>query len=111
MANKVEYVKKYQATRDAIMLRPSKEDGQIVRSAAKKFGMSVQAFAMKAMFEYIENHEEEPKMKTYKIKPEFLSAWGEETTEETIITEAEIERLSSEWGVSVDTLMEQVEEE
>lgn len=55
MANKVEYVKKYQATRDAIMLRPNKEDGQIVRSAAKKFGMSVQAFAMKAMFEYMEN--------------------------------------------------------
>lgn len=61
MANKVEYVKKYQATRDAIMLRPSKEDGQIVRSAAKEFDMSVQAFAMKAMFEYIENHKEEIK--------------------------------------------------
>lgn len=61
MANKVEYVKKYQATRDAIMLRPSKEDGQIVRSAAKEHGMSVQAFVMKAVFEYIKNHKEETK--------------------------------------------------
>ena len=47
-------------------------------------------------------------MKTYTIKPEFLSAWGSETTEDTIVTEAEIQRLSREWGVSVDDLMEQV---
>ena len=56
MANKVEYVKKYQESRDAIMLRPSKEDGQIVRSAAKERGMSVQGFVMKAVFEYIATH-------------------------------------------------------
>lgn len=49
-------------------------------------------------------------MKTYKIKPEFLSAWGSETTEDTTVTDAEIERQSREWGVSVDELMEQVEE-
>ena len=54
-------VKKYQQKRDAIMLRPSKEDGKIVREAAASFGMSVQAFAMKAMFEYMENHKEEIK--------------------------------------------------
>ncbi len=47
-------------------------------------------------------------MKTYNIKPEFLSAWGNETTEDAIVTEAEIQRLSNEWGVSVDDLMEQV---
>lgn len=47
-------------------------------------------------------------MKTYNIKPEFLSAWGSETTEDTIVTESEIQRLSNEWGVSVDDLMEQV---
>ena len=46
-------------------------------------------------------------MKTYTIKPEFLSEWGNETTEETTVTEREIERLSREWGVSVDDLMEQ----
>ena len=56
-----ERVKKYQEKRDAIMLRPSKEDGQIVRNAASAFGMSTQAFAMKAMLEYIENHKEEMK--------------------------------------------------
>ena len=50
------YVKKYQEKRDAIMLRPSKEDGQIVRSAAKERGMSVQAFVMKAVFEYIKKN-------------------------------------------------------
>lgn len=53
MTSKVEYVKKYQQGRDAIMLRPSKEDGQKVRSAAKERGMSTQAFVMKAVFEYI----------------------------------------------------------
>lgn len=46
-------------------------------------------------------------MKTYTIKPEFLSAWGSETTENNIVTESEIQRLSNEWGVSVDNLMEQ----
>ena len=59
MTKKSEYVKKYQESRDAIMLRPSKEDGAVVRQAAKDFGMSVQAFAMKAMQEYMENHKEE----------------------------------------------------
>lgn len=54
-----EAVKKYQSKRDAIMLRPSKEDGQAVREAAAAFGMSTQAFAMKAMFEYIKNHKGE----------------------------------------------------
>ena len=57
----MESVKKYQQKREAIMLRPSKEDGKIVREAAASFGMSVQAFAMKAMFEYMENHKEEIK--------------------------------------------------
>lgn len=61
MANKVEYVKKYQATRDAIMLRPSKEDGAIVRKAASDAGMSVQAFVMQAVAEYIANHKEATK--------------------------------------------------
>jgi hypothetical protein len=49
-------------------------------------------------------------MKTYRIKPEFLSAWGSETTEDTTVTEAEIVRLASEWGCTVNDLMEQVEE-
>ena len=56
MANKVEYVKKYQERRDAIMLRPSKEDGQIVRSYAKAKGMSVQGLVMQVVLAYIENN-------------------------------------------------------
>lgn len=56
MANKPEYVKKYQENRDAIMLRPTKEDGQIVRSAAKANGKSVQGFVMEIVLEYIANH-------------------------------------------------------
>lgn len=49
-----EYVKEYQANRDAIMLRPTKEDGALVRSAAKERGMSVQAFVMETVLRRIE---------------------------------------------------------
>ena len=79
------------------------------RSEDKQNNVTRQTTIKLALREYMENHKE-GKMKTYKIKPEFLSAWGSDTTEETIITEAEIVRLSSEWGVSVDDLMEQLEE-
>lgn len=47
-------------------------------------------------------------MKVYNIKPEYLSAWGNETTEDTTVTEAEILRLANEWGMDVEALMEQV---
>ena len=56
--NKVEYVRKYQANRDAIMLRPSKEDGATIRSAAKAAGMSVQGYVFAALREYMERHKE-----------------------------------------------------
>lgn len=49
------YVKKYQEKRDAIMLRPSKEDGQKLRTAAANVGKSVQAFVMETMLEKIDN--------------------------------------------------------
>ena len=49
MANKVEYVKKYQEKCDAIMLRPSKERGERIRKAAADAGMSVQAFVLQAV--------------------------------------------------------------
>ena len=49
-------------------------------------------------------------MKQYRIKPEFWSAWGEAVDENTIIDTAEIERLAREWDMTVDALMEQVEE-
>ena len=53
MSNK-EAVKKYQEKRDSIMLRPSKEDGQIIRDAAKVAGQSVQAYIIQAVQERME---------------------------------------------------------
>lgn len=49
-------------------------------------------------------------MKRYTIKPEYLSNWGEDCTEGTIITTAEIERLAEEWEKPVEELLEQLEE-
>lgn len=44
-----ERVKKYQAKRDAIMLRPSKEEGAAIRAAAKEAGKSVQSYILDAV--------------------------------------------------------------
>ena len=49
-------------------------------------------------------------VKVYKVKPEYWSAWGENVDENTIVDENEIERLSNDWNVSSDNLMEQLEE-
>lgn len=49
-------------------------------------------------------------MKTYRIKPEFLPAWGNETTPETVIDERELDRLAAEWGLEKAALLEQLEE-
>ena len=61
MTSKVEYVKKYQAKRDAIMLRPSKEDGARIRQAAADAGMSVQGFMLMLFEEYMTTHPAEYK--------------------------------------------------
>ena len=61
MTSKVEYVKKYQAKRDAIMLRPSKEDGARIRQAAADAGMSVQGFMLMLFEEYMTSHPKEYK--------------------------------------------------
>ena len=53
--------------------------------------------------------EDEP-MKTYHIKPEYLSEWGDQTTEETVVTYAEVVDLAREWDVTVDELLDQLEE-
>ena len=53
MSNK-DAVKKYQEKRDSIMLRPSKEDGLVIRSAAKEAGQSVQAYILQAVRERME---------------------------------------------------------
>lgn len=46
-------VKRYQATRDNIMLRLPKEDGQQIRRAAAEAGQSVQAWVLSCCREYI----------------------------------------------------------
>lgn len=48
--------------------------------------------------------------KSYHIRPEYLHLWGSECTEETVIDERELRRLSGEWGISVDELAEQLVE-
>ena len=50
----IDAVKKYQANRDSIMLRPSKEDGKIIRAIAAKSGKSVQAYVLQAIWEKME---------------------------------------------------------
>ena len=44
-------VANYQKNRDAIMLRPSKEEGQTIRAAAAVAGQSVQAYILEAIRE------------------------------------------------------------
>ena len=49
-----ESVKKYQEKRDAIMLRPSKGEGERIRKAAKTAGQSVQSYILQAIQERME---------------------------------------------------------
>ena len=46
----------------------------------------------------------------YHVKEEYLSLWGEDTTEDTVVTQDELERLADEWGKPVDELLEQLTE-
>ena len=49
-------------------------------------------------------------MKFYTIKPEYVSLWGEDCTEDTVIDATEVERLAAEWEKPIDDLMEQLED-
>ena len=49
-----EAVKRYQANRDAIMLRPDKETGAAIRAAASAAGQSTQQFILQAVRERME---------------------------------------------------------
>lgn len=44
---------KWNASRDQIMLRPTKEDGAAIRAAAAKAGLSVQQFVLQAVEAYM----------------------------------------------------------
>lgn len=46
----------------------------------------------------------------YHIMPEHLSEWGDQTTEETVVSYAEVVNLAREWDVTVDELLDQLEE-
>ena len=46
----------------------------------------------------------------YHIMPEYLSEWGDQTTEDTVVTFAEVVDLAREWDVTVDELLDQLEE-
>lgn len=46
-------VREYQKRQDNIMIRPSKEEGARIRSAAAEAGKSVQAFILDILREYI----------------------------------------------------------
>lgn len=49
-------------------------------------------------------------MKYFRIRPEFLTLWGEETTADTVVTMNDIEELAADWEKPVEDLMQQVEE-
>lgn len=38
-------------------------------------------------------------MKTYHIKPEYLDQWGEDATEETVLTEDDVRSISLGWSM------------
>lgn len=47
-------VREYQKKCDAIMLRPLKEDGEVIRAAAAKAGISTQGYILNAVQQKIE---------------------------------------------------------
>ena len=50
---------KYNKSRDNIMIRPTKEEGALIRAAAKKAGKSVQAYILDVLRQQIESEETE----------------------------------------------------
>lgn len=52
----IKAVKKAQEKTDAIMLRPSKEDGKQIRDAASAVGKTVSGYILDAVWEYMTTH-------------------------------------------------------
>lgn len=48
--------------------------------------------------------------KCYRVKPEFLEYWGDECTEDYVVTEEEARYLATEWGKSFEDVLNQLEE-
>ena len=49
-------------------------------------------------------------MRNFIVKTEFLEYWGDECTEDYVVTEEEVKHLAAEWGKSFEELLEQLEE-
>lgn len=49
-------------------------------------------------------------MSYFRIRPEFLTLWGEETTADTVVTLCDIMELAEDWEKPIEDLMQQVEE-
>ena len=45
---------------------------------------------------------------TYKIKPEYLAQWGEDATEDTVLTMADIEAITRGWDLTPSDIMDQL---
>lgn len=46
----------------------------------------------------------------FSVLPEYIDKWTNEAVDELTVTRKELERLSAEWGISVEELLDQVEE-
>ena len=55
-------------------------------------------------------NEGERKMRNFIVKTEFLEYWGDECTEDYVVTEEEVRYLAAEWGKTFEELLEQFEE-
>ena len=47
-------------------------------------------------------------MKRFKVKPEFYNLWGEETTEDTILTEEDVAEIARGWDKTADDVLDQL---
>ena len=45
---------------------------------------------------------------TYKIKNEYLSLWGDDATEDTVITDEDLKMIASGWEKTPEDLMDQL---
>ena len=48
-------------------------------------------------------------MKMYRVKKEFIDNWTDECLSELVVSEKEIKSLASDWGMTIKSLMEEVE--
>jgi hypothetical protein len=95
------------ANRTAFGIRLHNEnDAEII--AKLRSVPSINGYIRQLIRNDIEKEKGEKKMKTYTIKPEYVDLWGSEISNDTVITEDEVERLAEEWETPVDELLEQL---